>query len=159
MNSREVSEYKLKIIRHLIQDNELVSLVDERKEFEYADDLIYERLFPFGRIPETEQEMKTYVTIMVDVPSIGTRNDVVRDVVLTVRVITHSNLMRVSGRNGTRIDLLAARVDELLNESFDFGIGYVKLVHNKEFVYDNCHFYRELKFQTVDLNAPRFKAR
>ena len=159
MNSREISEYKIKIIKHLIQDSEVVTLVDEHGEFEYPDDLIYERLFPFGRIPETEQEMKTYVTIMVDVPSIGRNNDVVRDVVLTVRVMTHNDLMRVSGRNGTRIDLLAARVDELLNESFDFGIGYVRLVHNKEFVYDNCHFYRELKFQTVELNAPRFKAR
>lgn len=158
MNSAEISTYKIKIIRHLLEDPELVSLLDANGEFEYPDDMIYDRIYPFGRVPGTEQEVKSYITIMVDVPTINQRNDMIRDVTLTVRVLSHTDLMKVNGKNGDRIDLMSARIDTLLNESYDFGIGYVKLVYNKEFVLDSTHFYRELKFQTDGINSRRYGA-
>lgn len=158
MNSEEISEFKIKIISHLLSDDETVELLDEQDEFKHPDDMIYERIYPFGRIPATEQEVKTYITVMIDVPSIGKRNDIVRDVTLSVRVLSHESLMRVRGKSGTRIDLLSARVDKLLNESYDFGVGYVSLVYNKEYVLDSKHFYRELKFTTMDVNSRRYGA-
>lgn len=158
MNSREISEYKTKIMLHLLSDKELVSLLDTQGQFEYPDEMIYQRIFPYGRIPDTELETKTYITVMVDVPSLPKKNDLVRDVTVMLRVLSHESLMQVPGENGTRIDLLSARVDALLNESYDFGIGPIALVYNKEFVLDNKHFYRELKFQTLSLNNRRYGA-
>lgn len=95
---------------------------------------------------------------MVDVPSLPKNNDLVRDVTVILCVLSHESLMQVPGENGTRIDLLSARVDALLNESYDFGIGPIAPVYNKEFVLDNKHFYRELKFQTLSLNNRRYGA-
>ena len=158
MNSTEISEYKTKIMTHLLSDKELVSLLDEQGQFEYPDEMIYKRIYPYGRIPDTELETKTYITVMVNVPSLPKNNDVVRDVTVTLRVLSHESLMQVPGQNGTRIDLLSARVDKLLNESYDFGIGPIFLVYNNEFVLDNTHFYRELKFQTMSLNSRRYGA-
>lgn len=157
MNSLEITEFKMSVIRHLLADEQVVELLDPNHEFEYPDDLIYERIFPFGRIPDTEQEVKTYITVMIDVPNIA-KNDITRDVNITIRALTYESLMRVKGSNGTRIDLLSERIDKLLNESYDFGIGYITMVHNKEFVLDSKHFYRELKFKTLDLNSRRYGA-
>ena len=158
MNSQEISEYKTKIMLHLLSDKELVSLLDDQGQFEYPDEMIYQRIFPYGRVPETEMETKTYITVMVDVPSLQKNNDLVRDVTVTLRVLSHESLMRVPGQNGTRIDLASARVDAMLNESYDFGIGPIFLVYNKEYVLDSTHFYRELKFQTLSLNNRRYGA-
>lgn len=157
MNSHELSAYKRKIIGRLISDARIVALLDPAGEFEYPDDLIYQRVFPFARIPDTEQEVKTYLTVVVDVPSIG-KNDVMRDVTVVIRALTHESLMHVKGSDGDRIDLLSGYIDELMNESYDFGVGYVTLVYNKEYVLDSKHFYRELKFQTMSLNAPRYRS-
>lgn len=157
MNSMEVALMKLNVILKLVQDEELAQLLDNNHEFEYPDDMIYERIFPFGRIPETEQEVKTYVTVMVSVPSIRS-NNIARNVQMTVCAITHRDLMKVKSKNGTRIDLIGARIDALLNESEDFGMGKVALVSNMERVMDSKHFYRELIFEVVDLNSRRYGA-
>ena len=57
MNSREIPEIKDRIMRYLIADEEIVKLVDPTHEVEYPDDLLYRNLFPFYRVPDTEQEI------------------------------------------------------------------------------------------------------
>lgn len=155
MNSYEIGNFKQKIIRHLISNAEIVRLVDPNGEAEYPDDLIYTNLFPFGRIPDTEQEVRVYITVVVNVPSIDKNNDLVRNVDIKVRIYAHEDLMRVSGSGFDRIDLLSAKVDEMLNESYDFGIGYVKLVSNTEHTLDSKHHFREMIFRTDGINSLR----
>lgn len=155
MNSYEIGNYKQKIIRHLIDDPDIVRLVDPNNEAEYPDDLIYTNLFPFGRMPDTEQEVRVYITVVVNVPSIDKRNDLIRNVDIKVRIYAHEDLMRVSGSGFDRIDLLSAKVDSLLNESYDFGIGYVTLISNTEHTLDSKHHYRELIFRTDGINSRR----
>ena len=155
MNSYEIGNYKQKIIRHLIDDPDIVRLVDPNNEAEYPDDLIYTNLFPFGRMPDTEQEVRVYITVVVNVPSIDKRNDLIRNVDIKVRIYAHEDLMRVSGSGIDRIDLLSAKVDSLLNESYDFGIGYVTLISNTEHTLDSKHHYRELIFRTDGINSRR----
>lgn len=154
MNSYELGEVKLTLLKKLIDDPEIVALIDHNNECEYPDDLLYSHLFPFNRMPDTEQEVKTYVTVCADVPSIQA-NDLLRNLTITVRIFTHQNLMKVGGSNMTRIDLLAAKIDSLINESYDFGIGYVKLHSNTEMNLDASHMYRKLCFRTDSLNNQR----
>lgn len=155
MNGYEIGDYKLTIIKKLIEDPEVVSLLDPEKKFEYPDDLIYERIYPFTRIPSTEQETKAYITIAVSVPQIDVRNDYIRNMRITIRAYSHADIMKVKGTFADRIDLLGAAVDRLLNESMDLGIGYVRLVSSTEHVLDSSHHYRELLFKTDDINARR----
>lgn len=155
MNSFEIGEFKLTLIRKLIGNNEIFKLLDPNGELEYPDDLIYENIFPYNRMPDTEQEVKTYVTLQVNAVSLPKRNDITRNVAIVVRVYTHAQLMRVPGNNSDRIDLLSAKIDEILNESNDFGIGYVQLESNTEHVLDSKHFFREMVFTTDSLNNKR----
>lgn len=156
MNGFEVGDCKLTMIRKLITDEDVVKLIDApADEVEYPDDLIYNRIFPYNRVPDTEQEVKTYITLMVNVTSVPVRNDMTRNVSIIARIYSHKDLMRVPGQNSDRIDLLAANVEKLLNGSYDFGIGYVKLGSNTEHVLDSTHFFRELVFRTDSLNYQR----
>lgn len=153
MNSFELGEFKLTLIKKLIGDENIVELIGASSdEVEYPDDLIYTHIFPYNRIPDTEQEVKTYVTVMVNATSLPKRNDIVRNLSIIVRVYTHKDLMRVAGSNSDRIDLLSAYIDRILNESCDFGIGHVTLGSNTEHVLDSKHFFRELVFHTDSLN-------
>lgn len=155
MNSREISEYKRKIMKYLISDQEICELVDPAHRVEYPDDLLYRNIFPFNRIPATEEEVSVYITVMVDIRRVYERNDIARCVTIWMRVYAHESLMQVPRKGGDRIDLISARIDELLNESCDFGLGYVTLVSNEEKVLDSRHHYRELVFKTDSLNSRR----
>lgn len=156
MNSREISAYKKKIIMQLITNSTIVSLLDPKNEMEYPDDLINTRIFPYGKIPGTAQETGSYITITVNSLSPTARNDIVKNVELIVRVVSSDALMKVPKRSETRIDLLSSEVDEILNEAFDFGVGPVMLMSNKEYTLNDSYFYRELIFRTVDLNSRRY---
>lgn len=155
MNGFEIGEFKQILIRKIIARDDIVQLLDPNGLMEYPDDLLYEHIFPYNRVPDTEQEVRTYITVMANVTSIPARNDITRKVAILVRIYSHKDLMRVKGSNSDRIDLLAAKIDELINESYDFGIGYVMLGSSTEHVLDSKHFYRELVFNTDALNSKR----
>jgi len=155
MNSHEIPEYKRKVMLRLISNDELVKLVDPAGVAEYADDLLYHNIFPFGRIPDTEQETLVYITVVIQVPSIDKKNDLIRYVDFKIRVYAHEDLMQVKGQSGDRIDLISALIDEMLNESYDFGIGYLHLMSNTEHTLDSKHHFRELIFRTDTLNYKR----
>ena len=159
MNGYEIGEYKYTIIKKLIADVEIVELLDPDKKCDYPDDLIYKNIFPFTRVPTTEQEVMTYITIAVSVPQIDARNDMIRNMRIVMRVYSHADIMKVPGKSSNRIDLVGAAVDRIINESMDIGIGYVRLVSNTEHVLDSPHDYRELIFKTDDINAKRHGAK
>ena len=132
MNSKEISDFKLEIIKKLLNNDVFTGLVSFPAEYEYPDDLLYDRIFPYFRVPETEQEAKTYIAMKVDVPSLA-KNDIVRDVIVTIRAITCESLMQVSGTSADRIDLIACEIDKSLNRAkIGVGIGPFKLVENTE---------------------------
>ena len=158
MNSYEIGDYKYIIIKKLIADDEIVELLDPEKHCDYSDDLIYRNIFPFTRIPATEQEVMTYITVAVSVPQIDARNDFIRNVRIVLRVYSHADIMKVPGNSSNRIDLVSAAVDRIINENMDIGIGFVRLVSNTEHVLDSTHHFRELVFKTDDINAKRYGA-
>lgn len=152
MNSFEIGAYKNEVMYQILADQETVRLLDPGEEFEYLDQLLYDRIFPYGRIPSTEQEVKSYITVTCDVKELSRNNNLIRYVQLIVRVIAHVQIMQVPGQSINRIDLLSARMDKALNGSNRFGIGPLSIVSNKEYTMDKNHFYRELVFETPGLN-------
>ena len=155
MNSYEIVEYKRKIMKALIDSDRIVQLVDYANKAEYPDDLLYENIFPYNRVPDTEQEESVYICVMVDIPTSYAKNDVARNVTIRFRVYAHERLMKVKGESGDRIDLLAAAIDELFNERLDFGFGPLGIGSCTEHVYDSRHHYREIIFKTIALNSKR----
>lgn len=155
MNSFEIGSYKNELIYQIISDEEIVSLLDPGCEFQYPDQLLYDRIFPYGRIPPTEQEVKTYITVTGDVKELNRDNNLIRYVQMIIRVVSHVGIMKVDGKSIDRIDLIGARIDKILNGSNRFGIGPLDIVSNKEYTLDENHFYRELIFETSGLNKAK----
>lgn len=154
MNSFEIGRYKNDLMYMMLDNEQIVRLLDPLHEFKYKDDLVYERIFPYGRIPITEQETKAYLTITVNVENLMRDNHVMRDIRLTVRAISHVSIMKVEAESMNRVDLLSAYVDKMLSGSQNFGVGPMEIVSNKEYTLDEQHFYREIIFQTSGLNKP-----
>lgn len=155
MNSFEIGSYKNELIYQIISDEEIVSLLDPGCEFQYPDQLLYDRIFPYGRIPPTEQEVKTYITVTGDVKELNRDNNLIRYVQMIIRVVSHVGIMKVDGKSIDRIDLIGARIDKILNGSNRFGIGPLDIASNKEYTLDENHFYRELIFETSGLNKAK----
>ncbi len=159
MNGYELGEFKNTIIRKLIQDENVRRLLDPHDECEYEDDLIYKHIFPFGRVPGTEEEVRTYITVKAHVPSISPRNDTIRNVRIEIRVYAHHDMMRIPGESMDRIDLLGAIIDSMINEQMYLGIDPVRLESSTEHILDAKHSYREMFFRTDDINSRREGAR
>lgn len=155
MNGYEIGEFKNSLIRKIIDSSEARELLDPNGSCEYPDELLYKYIFPYGRIPETEEEVGTYIAIKVHVPSIGARNDTIRNVRIEIRIYAHHDLMKVKGKSVDRIDMLSAVVDKLINETMDFGIGPLRLESNTEHVLDSKHSFREMFFRTDAINSKR----
>ena len=115
---------------------------------------MYERIFPYGRVPTTEQETKAYLTLTVNVENLMRGNKLLRTVRLTIRAVSHANIMKVSGESVNRVDLLSAKVDQVLNGSTKFGVGPLEIISNREYTLDEQHFYREIVFETTGVNVP-----
>ena len=120
----ELTENKEEIMKTLLSDPEFVHLVANDDEHEVpALDLRYTQVFPYGWIAPTISEAKTYVCFDIDVP--GVANIAVSNIIMYVWIFTHNTLAMTP--DGVRVDLVAARVDRLLNGSTELGFGKVKL--------------------------------
>ena len=78
MNSFEIGDYKTELMYCLLEDPGIVALLDPANEFQFPDELVYERIFPYGRVPTTEQETKAYLTLTVNVENLMRGNKLLR---------------------------------------------------------------------------------
>ena len=153
-NSYEIIQYKQKAMSLIVNNEAIIDLIDE-KDAEYPDDLINTNLFSYLRVPTTEQEAKTYILLTVDVPTNRSQNNLLKNVVFTVFVVSHQEKMYVPRRAGNRVDLLAHEIDKLFNGSDVFGIGELKLVSNTEGFVGQNYPSRTIKFTVEDFDNKR----
>lgn len=127
-NSAEIIRYKQQIMSMFINNDEIVRLVDN-KDIDNTEDLINENIFYYLRVPQAPEEEKTYICIEVDIPDADRLyNNMLREHVITVYIITHENLM--STPLGTRTDLLSAEIDKLLSSQRIIGKTKTELMSN-----------------------------
>lgn len=86
-------------------------------------DLRYVRIFPYNYVPLTIETAQTFICFTVTAPNV--KNNIISELILTVFVFTHQDLMRT--KNGMRTDLLISEIDKLLNGSTKYGLGKVEL--------------------------------
>jgi len=150
-NSFEIIRYKQKLISSIVNQDTIINLIDS-DYIGIGDELIYNNIFPYMRVPHTEEEKLTYITMRVDVPNISSSRKTLKDILITISVVTHQDLMKVENGGGTRTDLLGAEIDNLFNGSDEFGIGQLELKSNFEENVDYKHRCRTLKFVVTDIN-------
>lgn len=111
---------KDKVIERILSSQKIIDLLgDEEYQTAPAPGLLYKKVFPFARIPETTDIATPFICCETNIPAIN--SDTVCDVELTIFVTCYTNAMR--GEFGTIIDMIADEIDNEINHMRGFGIG------------------------------------
>lgn len=152
-SSTKLAIYKQQVVSTILADKKITDALDPNVE---TGELLYNNIFPFGKIPGTIDEAKSYITIEVSIPKVSTVNRFFKEVLLTLTVIVHDDLMKTD-YGMTRLDYLGIALEELFNQKAlqGLGIGKLELVSNIEGAWTDKHSYREIRFRFSDSNGNR----
>lgn len=149
-----ITRYKKKLISSIVTSPDLITLVNddyvEDGECVNSDDLIYQQIFPYYYIPETQTKARSYVIMKVN--GLGIKNKIYNKAEVYICVVSHQEVMQAKG-GGTRIDLMGEIIEELFNGRDDFGFGEMELISNIESEINTTHRCRILRFMVEDFNA------
>lgn len=124
-NLEEFTTYKQTLMKEICKSDSIVNLLrlDTDKAGMTGRDMRYVRIFPYNYVPLVTEHASTFVCFTVTAPNV--KNDSITELVLTIYVFTHQDIMRTE--NGMRTDLLVSEIDKLLNGSTNYGLGKVSL--------------------------------
>lgn len=119
-------------------------------------ELLYQNIFPYLRIPDTQKEAKSYITMSVDMPKVSTKNYFFKDMVITINVIVNERIMEMpKSFSSTRADYLAALINQIFNQNKNYGNVPLEYVSDVESILLNTFFMRTLRFRCNELNTVR----
>lgn len=150
----DVSKYKKETMELLIANDDVLTLIDEKKIVdEDPSELIYQNIFPYKRIPSTQEEVKAFILVAVDVPKVSLVNYFFKQMMLTITVVCHAGKMKTS-YGGTRVDLLTAAIRNILNGNKEYNGKRLEYVSDLEGVLTGGnYFYREMRFKADEINS------
>lgn len=145
----ELSASKERLLKTFLSDRELVTLITNNEEHPIpAKDLRYKTVFPYSWIDDTVTDASVFLCFDIDIPS--TLTVAVKEMDIYVWTFCHYSLMRTD--EGTRVDRIANRVDELINGSTDFGFGTLELQGVERINPARDYYGRMLTYRVKDFN-------
>lgn len=125
-------------------------LINKRHE------LLYKNIFPYLRVPDTQKEASSYITMSVDMPKVSTKNYFFKDMVITINIIVNEKIMEMpKSFSATRVDYLAALINQVFNQNKNYGNVPLEYVSDVESILLNTFFMRTLRFRCNELNTVR----
>ena len=153
--SKCIRQFKNKIMAELSQDDEIISALGLNPD-EDPDDLVWHRLFPHYFIPQTEEQVRTYILVEIDIPERRTRygssdSNIWVHPTIVFYVLTHQEdmHMNMAGESGTRMDYLAELIEEKYEGRQDFGAGVLQLKSDTAGSVNTTYRFRQLVFEGV----------
>ena len=153
--SKCIRQFKNKIMAELSQDDEIISALGLNPD-EDPDDLVWHRLFPHYFIPQTEESVRTYILVEIDIPERRTRygssdSNIWVHPTIVFYVLTHQEdmHMNMAGESGTRMDYLAELIEEKYEGRQDFGAGVLQLKSDTAGSVNTTYRFRQLVFEGV----------
>ena len=153
-----IRAWKNKIMGELSQDDAIIDALG-LNDGESPDDLVWNRLFPHYYIPETQDSVKTYILVEIDIPERRTRyessdSNIWVHPTIVFYVLTHQDDMRLNmiGESGTRMDYLAELIEDKYQSRDDFGVGTLQLKSDIAGSVNTTYRFRQLVFEAVDLD-------
>lgn len=157
-NSSCVIDWKNQILSDLQNDNKIIEALNLHEDDD-PDDLVWNRLFPHYYIPDTQEAVKTYILVEIDVQSNRSRYepmkyDLYAYPTITFTILSHQKdmEMKMAGISATRIDYIAMLLDKKYNGASGFGLGEIQMTSNIAGNLDDKYRFRQLVFQAVDFN-------
>ena len=156
--SKCIRNWKNKIMSELSQDDEIIDALGLNPN-ESPDDLVWTRYYPHYYIPQTEEDVKTYILVEIDIPERRIRYGTTESNIwvhptIVFYVLTHQEDMRLNmaGESGTRMDYLAELLEDKYEGRTDFGVGSLKLKSDVAGSINTTYRFRQLIFEAVDLD-------
>jgi hypothetical protein len=141
----------------LYSDKDIVEILDNPSiDPECPEDLIYENIYPFIRVPGTQDVSKNFITFTVDDMEPSRFNTSMKTQIVQFVVFVHKNHMQTN-YGMARHDLLGYLIKDIFHLSNVIG-SQMELISNKEYVTDVDYATRTLRFElTVPNSIQPFK--
>ena len=144
----DVMKYKSKIMAELISVPDIYTLINN-KDISKGSDMVNKNIFSYMKIPDTTTIVKNYICF--DYNSVKSSvNDSFKNITINIGVICHES--EIITPWGNRFDVLAGVLTESINWSNLLGFE-VKLVSDKENIFENDYHGRTLQFKNVTFNS------
>ena len=154
----EISKYKMELLSDIYKNEKIVEAIDSQQTGvipEEPDTLMYKNLFPYMRVPETQNIADTYILLSVDLDRVNRNNRTYARYVTTMWAMAATDRMQMEERfKATRIDYLAEELTRMFHGQTKFGFSKFELLSNREVLLDVKYLYRELVFRCNDLRRP-----
>ena len=138
----------------LYSDEDIVEILDNPDiDPQSPEDLVYENIFCFLRIPGTQDASKNFITFTVDDTERIPSNKVMKTQTVQFVVFVHKDNIKTK-YGVARHDLLSYIIRDIFNLSNKLG-PQMELVSNREGVTDADYHTRTLRFELIDDNSTK----
>ena len=167
-NSEIITDLKNAIAKEIMQDEAFYYAIDSPKisSVEDRDQLTKYNIFSYNKNPDTITDVTTFLTLMVQIPKTCDRNNTWVMPRLEIWIYSHNDHMEVNNIpkvTDNRNDYISKLLDKKFNGRDTLGgskndkynlhlFGKLDLVHNVEGTYSPKFLYRQMIFETKDLN-------
>jgi hypothetical protein len=138
----------------LYSDPDIVEVLDDPDiDPSCPEDLLYSSIYPFIRIPGTQDKSKNYITFSISDMGLSPRNEVMKNQYVQFVIFVHKNLAKTNF-GMARHDCLGFIVKDIFHLSNMLG-AQMNLVSNAEGATDTDYLTRTLKFELIDDNSTK----
>lgn len=132
----------------LCNDPDIIELIDDPTlDPSSPDEYVYAHLFPFIKVPGTQDESKNFICYEVDDMGEIARNDRIKQQIIQFVVFVHKDLIKTK-YGAPRHDMFGYVIRDLFNRSHLFG-HELKLISSKGGTTDTDYYTRALRFQLI----------
>lgn len=136
----------------LYSDPDIIEVLDNPNiDPTCPDEAMYQNIYPFIRVPGTQEVSKSFITYMLDDMETAQVNKAMKSQFLKVVIFVHKDLIKTQW-GAERHDLLAYLVRDVFNLSNKLGLQ-LNLVYNREGVTDADYCTRTLQFEITTPNS------
>jgi hypothetical protein len=136
----------------LYSDPDIIEVLDNPElDPSCPDEYLYQNIYPFIRIPGTQDVSKSFITFMLDDMESAQFNKAMKSQFLKVVIFVHKDLVKTKW-GAERHDLLAYLVKDVFHLSNRLGLQ-LNLVSNREGVTDTDYCTRTLQFEMITPNS------
>ena len=149
MQLEEFFDYKNQLMKDLLTNETIVSLVGEDLESCDPADLAYTRIFPYEYVPQTVQDGYTFICFDVDITQSVDKTYYLPTIFIWI--FTHRSRLRLP-EGGVRPDKICSEICKTINGSRFYGLGELSLYSTKRFAPMTDYQGHMMVFHTKDFS-------
>lgn len=138
----------------LYSDPDIIEVLDNKElDPSCPEEYLYQNIYPFIRVPGTQDTAKNFITFMLDDDDSIQQNKAMKSQFLSVVIFVHKDLVQTK-YGAERHDLLAFLVKDVFHLSNNLGLQ-LKLISSREGFTDTDYCTRTLQFEMITPNSMR----